>query len=155
MNKNEAIELEKIDEFIDDKTKNLHELNDSYEFFLRRLNTFVSDYSKKVSALAESMNKQIDEMHKMIDSFKTIYEDSIKEIDNKNKEILETNNDYNGEYAKSIIEELNRKLTSEIDKLKNSSNKMLDNYSLEYQKSCDNIQKINQRLNKLKERNYR
>ncbi len=155
MNKNEAIELEKIDEFIDDKTKNLHELNDSYEFFLRRLNTFVSDYSKKVSALAESMNKQIDEMHKMIDSFKTIYEDSIKEIDNKNKEILEKNNDYNGEYAKSIIEELNRKLTSEIDKLKNSSNKMLDNYSLEYQKSCDNIQKINQRLNKLKERNYR
>ena len=155
MNKNEAKELEKIDEFIDDKTKNLHELNDSYEFFLRRLNTFVSDYSKKVSTLAESMNKQIDEMHKMIDSFKTIYEDSIKEIDNKNKEILEKNNDYNGEYAKSIIEELNRKLTSEIDKLKNSSNKMLDNYSLEYQKSCDNIKKINKRLNKLKERNYR
>ena len=150
MNKKEAIELEKIDEYIDEKAKSLHELNDSYEFFLRRLNTFVNDYSKKVSNLSETINKQIDEMHRMIDAFKTIYEDSIKEIEDKNKEIKSMNNEFEGEYSLNILNELDRKLTSEIDKLKNASNKMLDNYSAEYQKSCDNIAKINQRLNKLK-----
>jgi len=154
INKDEALKLEKLDNYIDEKINSLKDYNDSYEFFLRKLNTFVNEYSKKVSEFSDMINKNIDEMHKSIDSFKTIYSDSINELNNKKKSILEMNPEFDGEESKILEDELNRKLISETDKLKNNVNKLLENYLLEYKKTCDNITKLNQRLNKLKDRSY-
>ena len=154
INKDEALKLEKLDNYIDEKINSLKDYNDSYEFFLRKLNTFVNEYSKKVSEFSDMINKNIDEMHKSIDSFKTIYSDSINELNNKKKSILEMNPEFDGEESKILEDELNRKLISETDKLKNNVNKLLENYLLEYKKTCDNINKLNQRLNKLKDRSY-
>lgn len=154
INKDEALKLEKLDNYIDEKINSLKDYNDSYEFFLRKLNTFVNEYSKKVSEFSDMINKNIDEMHKSIDSFKTIYSDSINELNNKKKSILEMNPEFDGEESKILEDELNRKLISETDKLKNNVNKLLENYLLEYKKICDNIAKLNQRLNKLKDRSY-
>ena len=154
INKDEALKLEKLDNYIDEKINNLKDYNDSYEFFLRKLNTFVNEYSKKVSEFSDMINKNIDEMHKSIDSFKTIYSDSINELNNKKKSILEMNPEFDGEESKILEDELNRKLISETDKLKNNVNKLLEIYLLEYKKTCDNIAKLNQRLNKLKDRTY-
>ena len=154
INKDEALKLEKLDNYIDEKINSLKDYNDSYEFFLRKLNTFVNEYSKKVSEFSYMINKNIDEMHKSIDSFKTIYSDSINELNNKKKSILEMNPEFDGEESKILEDELNRKLISETDKLKNNVNKLLENYLLEYKKTCDNIAKLNQRLNKLKDRSY-
>ena len=154
INKDEALKLEKLDNYIDEKINSLKDYNDSYEFFLRKLNTFVNEYSKKVSEFSDMINKNIDEMHKSIDSFKTIYSDSINELNNKKKNILEMNPEFDGEESKILEDELNRKLISETDKLKNNVNKLLENYLLEYKKTCDNIAKLNQRLNKLKDRSY-
>ena len=154
INKDEALKLEKLDNYIDEKINSLKDYNDSYEFFLRKLNTFVNEYSKKVSEFSDMINKNIDEMHKSIDSFKTIYSDSINELNNKKKSILEMNPEFDGEESKILEDELNRKLISETDKLKNNVNKLLENYLLEYKKTCDNIAKLNQRLNKLKDRNF-
>ncbi|MBQ6784038.1 MAG: hypothetical protein IJP63_08565 [Acholeplasmatales bacterium] len=154
INKDEALKLEKLDNYIDEKINSLKDYNDSYEFFLRKLNTFVNEYSKKVSEFSDMINKNIDEMHKSIDSFKTIYSDSINELNNKKKSILEMNPEFDGEESKILEDELNRKLISETDKLKNNVNKLLENYLLEYKKTCDNIAKLNQRLNKLKDRSY-
>ena len=154
INKDEALKLEKLDIYIDEKINSLKDYNDSYEFFLRKLNTFVNEYSKKVSEFSDMINKNIDEMHKSIDSFKTIYCDSINELNNKKKSILEMNPEFDGEESKILEDELNRKLISETDKLKNNVNKLLENYLLEYKKTCDNIAKLNQRLNKLKDRSY-
>lgn len=154
MDKNEAYKLELLDDFIDLKKDELNELNESYEFFLRKLNSFILDYSKKVNEFSESINKQIDEMHKIIDSFKTIYIDSLNELNLKRNNALKKNDEFDGDYTKDIQEVLNRKLTSEIDKLKNSSNKLLDNYLNEYKKSTDSLQKINARITKLKDRKY-
>ena len=64
------------------------------------------------------------------------------------------NPEFDGEESKILEDELNRKLISETDKLKNNVNKLLENYLLEYKKTCDNIAKLNQRLNKLKDRSY-
>ena len=154
INKSEALKLEKLDNYIDEKINNLKDLNESYDFFLRRLNTFVNEYSKKVSEFSEIINKNIDEMHKSIDSFKTIYSDSMNELNNKRKMILEMDPLFDGEESKILEDELNRKLISETDKLKNNVSKLLDNYMKDYKKTCDNIAKLNQRLNKLKDRNY-
>ena len=154
INKDEALKLEKLDNYIDEKINSLKDYNDSYEFFLRKLNTFVNEYSKKVSEFSDMINKNIDEMHKSIDSFKTIYSDSINELNNKKKSILEMNPEFDGEESKILEDELNRKLISETDKLKNNVNKLLENYMAEYKKTCDNIAKLNQRLNKLKDRTY-
>ena len=154
INKDEALKLEKLDNYIDEKINSLKDYNDSYEFFLRKLNTFVNEYSKKVSEFSDMINKNIDEMHKSIDSFKTIYSDSINELNNKKKSILEMNPEFDGEESKILEDDLNRKLISETDKLKNNVNKLLENYLLEYKKTCDNIAKLNQRLNKLKDRSY-
>jgi len=154
INKDEALKLEKLDNYIDEKINSLKDYNDSYEFFLRKLNTFVNEYSKKVFEFSDMINKNIDEMHKSIDSFKTIYSDSINELNNKKKSILEMNPEFDGEESKILEDELNRKLISETDKLKNNVNKLLENYLLEYKKTCDNIAKLNQRLNKLKDRSY-
>ena len=154
INKDEALKLEKLDNYIDEKINSLKDYNDSYEFFIRKLNTFVNEYSKKVSEFSDMINKNIDEMHKSIDSFKTIYSDSINELNNKKKSILEMNPEFDGEESKILEDELNRKLISETDKLKNNVNKLLENYLLEYKKTCDNIAKLNQRLNKLKDRSY-
>lgn len=154
INKDEALKLEKLDNYIDEKINSLKDYNDSYDFFLRKLNTFVNEYSKKVSEFSDMINKNIDEMHKSIDSFKTIYSDSINELNNKKKSILEMNPEFDGEESKILEDELNRKLISETDKLKNNVNKLLENYLLEYKKTCDNIAKLNQRLNKLKDRSY-
>lgn len=154
INKDEALKLEKLDNYIDEKINSLKDYNDSYEFFLRKLNTFVNEYSKKVSEFSDMINKNIDEMHKSIDSFKTIYSESINELNNKKKSILEMNPEFDGEESKILEDELNRKLISETDKLKNNVNKLLENYLLEYKKTCDNIAKLNQRLNKLKDRSY-
>ena len=88
INKDEALKLEKLDNYIDEKINSLKDYNDSYDFFLRKLNTFVNEYSKKVSEFSDMINKNIDEMHKSIDSFKTIYSDSINELNNKKKSIL-------------------------------------------------------------------
>ena len=154
INKDEALKLEKLDNYIDEKINSLKDYNDSYEFFLRKLNTFVNEYSKKVFEFSDMINKNIDEMHKSIDSFKTIYSDSINELNNKKKSILEMNPEFDGEESKILEDELNRKLISETDKLKNNVNKLLENYLLEYKKTCDNITKLNQRLNKLKDRSY-
>ena len=154
INKDEALKLEKLDNYIDEKINSLKDYNDSYDFFLRKLNTFVNEYSKKVSEFSDMINKNIDEMHKSIDSFKTIYSDSINELNNKKKSILEMNPEFDGEESKILEDELNRKLISETDKLKNNVNKLLENYMAEYKKTCDNIAKLNQRLNKLKDRSY-
>ena len=154
INKDEALKLEKLDNYIDEKINSLKDYNDSYEFFLRKLNTFVNEYSKKVSEFSDMINKNIDEMHKSIDSFKTIYSDSINELNNKKKSIIEMNPEFDGDESKILEDELNRKLISETDKLKNNVNKLLENYLLEYKKTCDNIAKLNQRLNKLKDRSY-
>ncbi len=154
INKSEALKLEKLDNYIDEKINNLKDLNESYDFFLRRLNTFVNEYSKKVSEFSEIINKNIDEMHKSIDSFKTIYSDSMNELNNKRKMILGMDPLFDGEESKILEDELNRKLISETDKLKNNVSKLLDNYMQDYKKTCDNIAKLNQRLNKLKDRNY-
>ncbi len=152
---NEAYKLEELEKFIDDKSNELHDLNDSYEFFLRKLNTFVNEYSKKVKELSDLLNKNIDEMHKSIDSFKTIYLDSINELKDKEKNTLSNNDEFNGDYSKELAINLNRKLNSEIDKMKNSSKKMEELYMEEYNKSLDNINKLNQRLNKLKDRSFK
>ena len=154
INKDEALKLEKLDNYIDEKINSLKDYNDSYDFFLRKLNTFVNEYSKKVSEFSDLINKNIDEMHKSIDSFKTIYSESINELNNKKKSILEMNPEFDGEESKILEDELNRKLISETDKLKNNVNKLLENYMAEYKKTCDNIAKLNQRLNKLKDRSY-
>ena len=154
INKDEALKLEKLDNYIDEKINSLKDYNDSYDFFLRKLNTFVNEYSKKVSEFSDMINKNIDEMHKSIDSFKTIYSESINELNNKKKSILEMNPEFDGEESKILEDELNRKLISETDKLKNNVNKLLENYMAEYKKTCDNIAKLNQRLNKLKDRSY-
>lgn len=154
MDKSEAYKLELIDDLIDLKINELKDMNESYEFFIRRLNTFLNEYNKKVLEFSDSLNKQIDEMHKLIDTYKTIYSDSINELKNKKEEILKKNSSFDGELSSKIQDELNRKLISETDKLKNDLNKSLDNSLNEYKKATDNLQKLSSRINKLKDRKY-
>ena len=147
---NEAYKLEEIEDFIDSKANELNDLCDSYEFLLRRLNTFINEYTDKVNTFTEMINKQIDDIHTIINTFESIYQNSLKELDEKTNSLKNVKLDNIGELSNKLEADLKKKLEDEINALKSQSNVVLKDYMDKYKKTTELINKINTRLNKLK-----
>ncbi|MCR5113068.1 MAG: hypothetical protein K6A63_03955 [Acholeplasmatales bacterium] len=149
---NEAYKLEEIEDFIDSKANDLNDLSESYEFLLRRLNTFINEYTEKVNAFSEAMNKQIDDIHTTINTFESIYQNSLKELEEKTDSLKDIKISDNNELSSKLEADLKKKLEDEINALKSQSNVVLKDYMDKYKRVTELINKINSRLNKLKAR---
>ena len=149
---NEAYKLEEIEDFIDSKANDLNDLCESYEFLLRRLNTFINEYTEKVNAFSEAMNKQIDDIHTTINTFESIYQNSLKELEEKTDSLKDIKISDNNELSSKLEADLKKKLEDEINALKSQSNVVLKDYMDKYKRVTELINKINSRLNKLKTR---
>lgn len=150
----DAFKLEKLEDYINTKTEELNHYLEEYEFFLRKLNTFVSDYNNKVKEFSNIMNQKIDDMHQAINSFDTIYNQSLTDLDKDSNNVLTLDESYKGELSNDIINNLDKKLNESIDNIKLSAEGIMNKYLEDFKEAQEMINKINQRLNKLKSREF-
>ena len=133
---NEALSLEKLDDYISEKNE--------------KLNQEILEYKESMLSLSDSLNKKIESMHNMIDSFISSYELLAHKIDSLEVELLKHNDSFNGEISKGIEEELLAKMTRELKEVKKQIVNLLDSYINEYDECQKQIDKSISKLQKLK-----
>lgn len=147
---NEALSLEKLDDYISEKNEKLNQEILEYNDLTKKYRSFVNQYKESMLSLSDSLNKKIESMHNMIDSFISSYELLAHKIDNLEAELLKHNDSFNGEISKGIEEELLAKMTRELKEVKKQVEKLLDSYINEYNECQKQIDKSISKLQKLK-----
>lgn len=108
---NEALSLEKLDDYISEKNEKLNQEILEYNDLTKKYRSFVNQYKESMLSLSDSLNKKIESMHNMIDSFISSYELLAHKIASLEAELLKHNDSFNGEISKGIEEELLAKMT--------------------------------------------
>lgn len=147
---NEALSLEKLDDYISEKNEKLNQEILEYNDLAKKYRSFVNQYKESMLSLSDSLNKKIESMHNMIDSFISSYELLAHKIDSLEAELLKHNDSFNGEISKGIEEELLAKMTRELKEVKKQVANLLDSYINEYNECQKQIDKSISKLQKLK-----
>ncbi|MBS1477343.1 MAG: hypothetical protein HP024_05325 [Acholeplasmatales bacterium] len=147
---NEALSLEKLDDYISEKNEKLNQEILEYNDLAKKYRSFVNQYKESMLSLGDSLNKKIESMHNMIDSFISSYELLAHKIASLEGELLKHNDSFNGEISKGIEEELLAKMTRELKEVKKQVANLLDSYINEYDECQKQIDKSISKLQKLK-----
>lgn len=147
---NEALSLEKLDDYISEKNEKLNQEVLEYNDLAKKYRSFVNQYKESMLSLSDSLNKKIESMHNLIDSFISSYELLVHKIASLEVELLKHNDSFNGEISKGIEEELLAKMTRELKEVKKQIANLLDSYINEYNECQKQIDKSISKLQKLK-----
>lgn len=155
INVEEAYKLEGLNNYIDEKEKSLNECINKYNELVRKHQLFLHDYEENINSLSLDLNKRLESIYNLIDSFEVSYKSLSSEIATLEHELLRISNIYDGDESSLIEAKLISKLNSMLDKSKNSFNQLLDSYLKKYSDTRDLLTKSINKLTKLKNRDIR
>ena len=118
INVEEAYKLEKLDEYIDEKEKSLNNCINKYNELLNKHQLFLHDYEENIKSLSIDLNKRLEAIYNLIDSFEVSYNALSSEITLLEHDLLKISNIYDGKDSSVIERELISRINSLLDNLK-------------------------------------
>lgn len=150
ININDVYELESLEDYINLKNDDLNEIVKNYNELLKKYKFFTSSYKENILSITDFLNKKMDVIYNMIDSFKTQSSNLEEKLNSLSCEILEYKYKDTSSLTSSLEEKLINKISKELDIIKSNFNNSISSYLNEFEEAQKQIDKAISKLNKLK-----